>query len=169
MALRTALLGMSQRLFAPATTSTTTILSRPFSTTFAKFKDKSAGTPDSMRDFLSSSSMRAPDFQAKSELSASLEAYSGRSIGNVTNATVAYRRLNNILSKNNVRRELRAKRYYEKPAVARRRKKIERNRKLFAALVGKKVGLIMQMKSRYAFDRWFLLFIFSLHFANRGM
>lgn len=122
-----------------------------------------------MRDFLTSSS-RAPDFQAKSELSASLEPYSGRSIGNVTNATVAYRRLNSILSKNNVRRELRANRYYEKPAVARRRKKIERNRKLFAALVGKKVGLIMQMKSRYVSIKFVHDYIhYSRTFMNRGM
>ncbi|KAI7903470.1 uncharacterized protein BX663DRAFT_485624 [Cokeromyces recurvatus] len=75
-------------------------------------------------------------------------AYSGRSIGPVSNPIIAYKRLGSILHQNNVRKELRANRYYEKPNVARRRKNIERNRKLFGAMVGKKVALIMQMKNR---------------------
>ncbi|KAI8390345.1 hypothetical protein BD560DRAFT_362188 [Blakeslea trispora] len=81
------------------------------------------------------------------ELSTSLDPYVGRSIA-VSNPNTAYKRLNSILVQNNVRRELRANRYYEKPNVARRRKNIERNRKLFGAMVGKKVALIMQMKQR---------------------
>ncbi|KAI8878929.1 hypothetical protein K501DRAFT_257796 [Backusella circina FSU 941] len=82
------------------------------------------------------------------ELSTSLDPYAGRSIGSVTNANTAYRRLNAIISQNNVRKELRANQYYEKPNVARRRQKIESNRKLFKAMVRKKVALIMQMKQR---------------------
>ncbi|CEG70104.1 hypothetical protein RMATCC62417_06054 [Rhizopus microsporus] len=82
------------------------------------------------------------------ELPNSLNPYLGRSIGNVHNPNIAYRRLNNILMQNNVRKELRANLRYEKPAVARRRKNMERNRKLFGAMVSKKVALIMQMKQR---------------------
>lgn len=93
-------------------------------------------------------SVLAAELRTPPELSTSLEPYSGRSIGSVTNPNTAYRRLNSILTQNNVRRELRDNRYYEKPNVARRRKNIERNRKLFGAMVGKKVALIMQMKQR---------------------
>ncbi|KAI9304239.1 hypothetical protein BJ944DRAFT_203039 [Cunninghamella echinulata] len=82
------------------------------------------------------------------EITTSLEPYAGRSISNVSNVNAAYRRLNTILIQNNVRRELRANLYYEKPNVARRRKNIERNRKLFGAMIRKKVALIMQMKQR---------------------
>ncbi|KAG1437322.1 hypothetical protein G6F56_013164 [Rhizopus delemar] len=85
--------------------------------------------------------------QAK-ELSTSLDPYVGRSIGNVQNPNVAYRRLSGILAQNKVRKELRANVRYEKPNVTRRRKDIERNRKLFGAMVSKKVALIMQMKQR---------------------
>jgi ribosomal protein S21 len=90
----------------------------------------------------------AAELRKPNELSTSLDPYSGRSIGSVTNPNTAYRRLNSILTQNNVRRELRANRYYEKPNVTRRRKNIERNRKLFGAMIGKKVALIMQMKQR---------------------
>ncbi|CAO3703190.1 unnamed protein product [Rhizopus stolonifer] len=69
-------------------------------------------------------------------------------IGNVQNPNVAYRRLSGILAQNKVRKELRANVRYEKPNVTRRRKDIERNRKLFGAMVSKKVALIMQMKQR---------------------
>ncbi|KAI9484190.1 MAG: hypothetical protein EXX96DRAFT_561220 [Benjaminiella poitrasii] len=93
-------------------------------------------------------SILATDIRPTSELSTSLNAYSGRSIGSVANPNTAYRRLTSILNQNKVRRELRANRNYEKPNVARRRKNIERNRKLFGAMVGKKVALIMQMKNR---------------------
>ncbi|KAI9322209.1 hypothetical protein BX666DRAFT_1833417, partial [Dichotomocladium elegans] len=82
------------------------------------------------------------------DLPSSLDAYSGRSIGNVGNSMQAFRRLNALCNRNNIRREVRDNRYYEKPTVARRRKNIERNRKLFGAMVGKKVALIMQMKNR---------------------
>ncbi|KAI8332896.1 hypothetical protein BC941DRAFT_462790 [Chlamydoabsidia padenii] len=94
------------------------------------------------------SSLLAPNFQESKELSHSLDAYAGRSIGNVSNPNAAYRRLSNILYQNNVRREIRNNLNYEKPNVARRRKNIERNRKLFGAMVRKKVALIMQMKQR---------------------
>jgi ribosomal protein S21 len=87
----------------------------------------------------------AAELRAPNELSTSLDPYSG----SVSNPNTAYRRLNSILTQNNVRRELRANRYYEKPNVTRRRKNIERNRKLFGAMIGKKVALIMQMKQRY--------------------
>lgn len=79
----------------------------------------------------------------------SLAPYTGRSLSVFHNVNGTYRKLNSILSQNNVRRELKANDYYEKPNVARRRKKIEQNRKLFGALVRKKVALIMQMKQRY--------------------
>ncbi|CAO3651560.1 unnamed protein product [Cunninghamella echinulata] len=82
------------------------------------------------------------------EITTSLEPYAGQFISNVSNVNAAYRRLNTILIQNNVRRELRANLYYEKPNVARRRKNIERNRKLFGAMIRKKVALIMQMKQR---------------------
>ncbi|KAI7863595.1 hypothetical protein BDF14DRAFT_1745383 [Spinellus fusiger] len=85
------------------------------------------------------------------DLSTSLEAYSGRSIGIVGNPSAAYRRLNSILNQNNVRRELRANTNYEKPNQTRRRARIESNRKLFAAMIRKKVALIMQMKQRLCF------------------
>jgi len=78
----------------------------------------------------------------------SLAPYTGRSLNVFHNVNSTYRRLNSILAQNNVRRELRANDYYEKPNVARRRKKIEQNKKLFGALVRKKVALIMQMKQR---------------------
>ncbi|ORZ06493.1 hypothetical protein BCR42DRAFT_427222 [Absidia repens] len=93
-------------------------------------------------------SILANSFQEPKELSTSLDAYAGRSIGNVSNVNSAYRRLSIILAQNNVRREIRANMNYEKPNVARRRKNIERNRKLFGAMVRKKVALIMQMKQR---------------------
>ncbi|KAH8555463.1 hypothetical protein BGW37DRAFT_477305 [Umbelopsis sp. PMI_123] len=78
----------------------------------------------------------------------SLAPYTGRSLNVFHNVNSTYRKLNSILAQNNVRRELKSIEYYEKPNVARRRKKIEQNRKLFGALVRKKVALIMQMKQR---------------------
>lgn len=93
-------------------------------------------------------SVLSADLRTPKELSTSLDPYVGRSIGSVTNPNTAYRRLNAIISQNNTRRELRANQYYEKPNVARRRQKIESNRKLFKAMIRKKVALIMQMKQR---------------------
>ncbi|KAI7891619.1 uncharacterized protein EV154DRAFT_420013 [Mucor mucedo] len=71
-----------------------------------------------------------------------LDPYGARSIGSVSNPNTAYRRLNSILTQNNVCKELRANRYFGKPHVTRRRKNIERNRKLFGAMIGKKAALI---------------------------
>lgn len=93
-------------------------------------------------------SVLAAELRTPNELSTSLDAYAGRSIGSISNPNAAYRKVNQILYQNNVRRELRANMYYEKPNVARRRKNIERNRKLFGAMIRKKVALIMQMKQR---------------------
>lgn len=93
-------------------------------------------------------SILANSFHEPKEITTSLEPYAGRSISNVSNVNAAYRRLNTILIQNNVRREIRANLRYEKPNVERRRKNIERNRKLFGAMIRKKVALIMQMKQR---------------------
>lgn len=78
----------------------------------------------------------------------SLAPYTGRSLNVFNNVNNTYRKLNSVIAQNNIRRELKSIEYYEKPNVARRRKKIEQNRKLFGALVRKKVALIMQMKQR---------------------
>ncbi|KAI9497407.1 hypothetical protein BDB00DRAFT_868448 [Zychaea mexicana] len=138
MALRASLLGWT-RHFAP---SSLTSAARPFSTasTILQQSAEKKAAP--------SMAIPAADWDVKTELATSLEPYAGRSIANVANPNVAYRRVNSILAQNNVRREVRSNRYYEKPTVARRRKNIERNRKLFGAMVGKKVALIMQMKQR---------------------
>ncbi|KAL0093394.1 hypothetical protein F4703DRAFT_1269889 [Phycomyces blakesleeanus] len=93
-------------------------------------------------------STMAPPMQLSKDLSTSLEPYSGRSLAISGNPSGAYRRLNAILNQNNVKRELRANTNYEKPNVARRRINIQRNRKLFGAMIRKKVALIMQMKQR---------------------
>lgn len=141
MALRSALSQLTHRFTAPATPmqwmrsiSTSNVIRQ----TELPTDDEAPGMPSFFNQKLST----------PRELSTSLDPYVGRSIGSVTNPNVAYKRLNSILMQNNVRRELRANRYYEKPNVARRRKNIERNRKLFGAMVGKKVALIMQMKQR---------------------
>jgi ribosomal protein S21 len=111
----------------------------------------------------------ASRLQEPRELSYSLDAYAGRSIGNVSNPKAAYRRLGNILYQNSVRREIRANMNYEKPTVARRRKNIERNRKLFGAMVRKKVALIMQMKQRYAIKRSNLSGLLNSVFLSIGV
>ncbi|KAI8371372.1 uncharacterized protein BYT42DRAFT_580010 [Radiomyces spectabilis] len=138
MALRASVLGLSRRFFS--TPSMPWI--RSMST---NAKDSSA--PTDLADNVMPSLFNA-DLSVPKELSTSLEPYAGRSIGNVANPNVAYRKLNSILAQNNVRRELRANMYYEKPAVARRRQRRERNQKLFGAMIKKKVALIMQMKQR---------------------
>jgi ribosomal protein S21 len=145
MALRATLLNLSHRFTSPAAPmqwmrqiSNTSVLRQ---VTEGGIKEEASNTP-ALPGLLSA------EYSKPSELSTSLDAYSGRSIGSVTNPNTAYRRLNAILSQNNVRRELRANRNYEKPNVTRRRKNIERNRKLFGAMIGKKVALIMQMKQR---------------------
>ena len=147
MALRASLLGLTSRL-------TSSTLSRPFSSSVVAFTQRgtnpavSEATSTTNTTTTTTTTPLAADFTTLKELSTSLEPYAGRSIGNVNNPHVAYRRVNAICRWNNVQREIRANRYYEKPTVARRRKNIERNRKLFGAMVGKKVALIMQMKNR---------------------
>lgn len=146
MALRASLLGLTSRL-------TSSTLSRPFSSSVVSFTQRATNPAVSeataaTNNNASTTTPLAADFTTLKELSTSLEPYAGRSIGNVNNPHVAYRRVNAICRWNNVQREIRANRYYEKPTVARRRKNIERNRKLFGAMVGKKVALIMQMKNR---------------------
>ncbi|KAL1916885.1 mitochondrial 37S ribosomal protein bS21m [Calcarisporiella thermophila] len=75
--------------------------------------------------------------------------YQGRSVEVYhENVLGSYGYLNAVLNRNNIRREVRANLYYEKPAQARRRLRQERNRKRFQDLVRKKVALIMQMKNR---------------------
>ncbi|KAI8642789.1 hypothetical protein BD408DRAFT_386617 [Parasitella parasitica] len=150
MALRAVLSSLSHRFTAPAAPAAPMQWMRQISTTQAVHQiegGKSAAgqeeTPTPAMPHLLAQELRGPN-----ELSTSLDAYSGRSMGSVSNPNIAYKRLNSILTQNNVRKELRANRYYEKPNVARRRKNIERNRKLFGAMIGKKVALIMQMKQR---------------------
>lgn len=143
MALRTALSSLSHRFTAPATPMQ---WMRQISTTQVIRQVEGGAKEEASTPAMPH--MLAQELRGPNELSTSLDAYSGRSIGSVTNPNIAYRRLSSILSQNNVRRELRANRYYEKPNVARRRKNIERNRKLFGAMIGKKVALIMQMKQR---------------------
>lgn len=149
MALRATLFNLSHKFTSPAAPmqwmrqiSTSNVL-RQVNEGASGFKDI---TTPAMPSVLSTASTVSTP-----ELSTSLGPYSGRSIGSVTNPNTAYRRLNSILSQNKVRRELGANRYYEKPNVTRRRKNIERNRKLFGAMIGKKVALIMQMKQRLVF------------------
>ncbi|CAG8439696.1 12084_t:CDS:2 [Ambispora leptoticha] len=72
----------------------------------------------------------------------------GRTFQVKGNPSVAYRRLWGVLNANQIRREVRENRYYEKPTVKRKRLARERHRKLFKEAVAKKVTLIMQMKQR---------------------
>ncbi|OZJ06968.1 hypothetical protein BZG36_00242 [Bifiguratus adelaidae] len=92
--------------------------------------------------------VKSPRLSASPNYQPSLAAYRGRSIPVTSvNPNTSYRRLNSILNENGIRRELRMHDYYEKPTAKRRRQAIQRNRKLFAEAVRRKVGLIMQMKS----------------------
>ncbi|WFD16185.1 hypothetical protein MARU1_002221 [Malassezia arunalokei] len=69
----------------------------------------------------------------------------GRSVAMSTSlnhtSAVLYRQLSRILSRNNVRRELKLNERYEKPNQMRRRKRSERHRRRFADMVRKKVQL----------------------------
>lgn len=60
----------------------------------------------------------------------------------------AFRRLEGLLRRNNVRKEVKLNRFYEKPSTKRKRLKMEQNRKLFGDLVKRKLRLVMEMKSR---------------------
>ncbi|KAJ1927099.1 hypothetical protein IWQ60_003219 [Tieghemiomyces parasiticus] len=72
---------------------------------------------------------------------------SGRSIAVLTaNPMAPYSRLNGILSGNNIRRELRLKRRYEKPNKKRVRLSIERSNKRFNAMVREKMELVDKMR-----------------------
>ena len=66
------------------------------------------------------------------------------SVNSAFNGTSAYlyRQLSQILSRNNVRRELRLVERYEKPNQKRRRKRSERHRRRFADMVRKKIQLV---------------------------
>lgn len=70
----------------------------------------------------------------------------GRSVAMSTSlnhtSAVLYRQLSRILSRNNVRRELKLNERYEKPNQMRRRKRSERHRRRFADMVRKKVQLV---------------------------
>ncbi|KAJ1659968.1 hypothetical protein IWQ61_001032 [Dispira simplex] len=72
---------------------------------------------------------------------------SGRSIVvTSSNPNPAYFRLNTILTYDNIRRELRLKRRYEKPTKKRLRLKVERANKRFNALVQEKMNLVDKMR-----------------------
>ncbi|RUS19882.1 hypothetical protein BC938DRAFT_475655 [Jimgerdemannia flammicorona] len=86
----------------------------------------------------------------------SMAAFKGRSVTVYNNIMPSYSRLRFILNQNNVRKEVRANRYYEKPTVRRRREARERNRKRFAEMVKRKAGLIIQMKNSVELTGWFV-------------
>ncbi|KAI1297331.1 hypothetical protein EDD11_007219 [Mortierella claussenii] len=60
----------------------------------------------------------------------------------------AYRRLRTTLNQSNMKQELRLRRHYETGHVRMRRQNQERNKKLFGAMVRKKIELIKLMKIR---------------------
>lgn len=60
----------------------------------------------------------------------------------------AYRKLRVTLNQSNMKRELRLKRTYETAHVKMRRERQERNKRLFGAMVRKKIELIKLMKTR---------------------
>ncbi|KAF9915354.1 hypothetical protein BX616_006326, partial [Lobosporangium transversale] len=74
----------------------------------------------------------------------------GRSfiVNSPTAVDLTYRRLRTALNQSNIKRELRLKRNYESGHTRMRREKQERNRKLFGAMVRKKIELIKLMKIR---------------------
>ncbi|KAK9718468.1 hypothetical protein K7432_005483 [Basidiobolus ranarum] len=92
------------------------------------------------------SAVETPGFEQDFEAGIS----QGRSVA-VHNGNVlqAYRRLNNIIKDNNIRKELRQNEYFERPSVKKHRLAVERNRRLFQRVISKKVALVMQMKNRY--------------------
>jgi ribosomal protein S21 len=59
-----------------------------------------------------------------------------------------YRRLRSALNQSNMKRELRLRRNYEDGHTRMRRENQERNKKLFGAMVRKKIELIKLMKIR---------------------
>ncbi|KAI8085100.1 uncharacterized protein BX664DRAFT_351844 [Halteromyces radiatus] len=144
MSLQSMLGGLTQRIRNTAVFPTI----RPSTTLWMRTMATQSNNSNNTTTQTSLPGILASNLHEPKELSVSLDPYAGRSIGNVSNVNAAYRRLNTILAQNNVRREIRANLNYEKPNVARRRKNIERNRKLFGAMVRKKVALIMQMKQR---------------------
>ncbi|KAF9956902.1 hypothetical protein BGZ72_002373 [Mortierella alpina] len=75
----------------------------------------------------------------------------GRSFRVASPAAVdqTYRRLRSAINQSNMKRELRLKRNYETGHARMRRENQERNKKLFGAMVRKKIELIKLMKIRY--------------------
>ncbi|KAJ1970791.1 hypothetical protein H4R35_005654 [Dimargaris xerosporica] len=72
---------------------------------------------------------------------------SGRSLGvSSSSPVVAYYRLNRILNENDVRREFKLRRRYEKPTQKRIRLKVERSNRRFNALVREKLNLVEKMR-----------------------
>lgn len=74
----------------------------------------------------------------------------GRSFRVNSPATIdqTYRRLRSVVNQSNMKRELRLRRTYETGHVRMRRENQERNKKLFGAMVRKKIELIKLMKIR---------------------
>jgi ribosomal protein S21 len=75
----------------------------------------------------------------------------GRSfrVGSPATVDQTYRRLRSALNQSNMKRELRLRRTYETGHVKMRREKQEQNKKLFGAMVRKKIELIKLMKIRW--------------------
>ncbi|KAF9205214.1 hypothetical protein BGZ49_004347, partial [Haplosporangium sp. Z 27] len=65
-----------------------------------------------------------------------------------SNVDQTYRRLRTALNQSNIKRELRLRRYYETGHTRMRREKQEQNKRLFGAMVKKKIELIKLMKIR---------------------
>ncbi|KAJ1919828.1 hypothetical protein H4219_001737 [Mycoemilia scoparia] len=58
-----------------------------------------------------------------------------------------FRKLNQMMEDNGVKKELRLRRRYEKPTLRRKRERREANSRRFAAAVREKVKLVMKMKN----------------------
>ncbi|CAA7271721.1 unnamed protein product [Cyclocybe aegerita] len=77
-------------------------------------------------------------------------AYTGRTVEVTKDLGMAYKQLDSILSRNQVRQTLRLTERHEKKGVKRRRLRSERWRKQFANEVRKKVQLVMKIRDRGA-------------------
>ncbi|KAF9564658.1 hypothetical protein CPC08DRAFT_734350 [Agrocybe pediades] len=76
--------------------------------------------------------------------------YSGRTVEVGKNLSATFRKLDAILARNQVRKQLRLTERHEKKGVKRRRLSSERWRKRFADEVRKKVQLVIKIKERGA-------------------
>ncbi|KAI5452490.1 hypothetical protein NCC49_000653 [Naganishia albida] len=79
--------------------------------------------------------------------------YTGRSINvpsksGEAGVATAIRRLNGVLMRNRVKRELRLGEYYEKPSERKKRLAVERHRRRFQDLVRQKVQLVQTIRNR---------------------